>query len=326
MSGIDFSTVLAAARNVPGPHVEGEWRCAVYLSAFDWLSGWRAPADMSRQSLACREWLATHSDLRRVKTVRNRSAFRNVRAPFEELMAAVENRIVECVVVPDIAVFATCFSEARFNVEEVLIPMGFRFIDCARKFDSLHGDVLTYLEDVGRQFNDERQLRSECTRLREGKMLRSRVPYGYVFDDGGVLVDEGVARFVPQIFELASRERWWCSLIEGQVNALGAPGLRQRRNELYGFHRHAGRRWDMGSIRRLVTNPFYTGDYIPSELASKRMRESGIDLADFAVIENHHPALVDRDLFAAANEGLRRNKRACPTEAEGRKPYRGKEI
>ena len=70
-------------------------------------------------------------------------------------------------------------------------------------------------------------------------------------------------------------------------------------------------------------NPFYTGDFAPERLASIRMRKSGIPIGSFPVIEGHHPALVGRELFEEANEGLARNRYACPTKAEGRRPCRG---
>lgn len=136
-------------------------------------------------------------------------------------------------------------------------------------------------------------------------------------------VDGEVAAFVPRIFELAAQGRWWRSKLEGQVRELGCPGPRQRANELYGHNRHAIEGWDYAAIRSMVTNPFYTGDFAPERLASIRMRKSGIPIGSFPVIEGHHPALVGRELFEEANEGLARNRYACPTKAEGKRPCRG---
>ena len=126
MAGFDLSDVLAAARGIPGAREDGRWRCVVYLSAYDWMSGWLRVPDMAAQSAACKAWLSAHGDVRKAETIRNRNAVRNVRAAFDELMRVIENRRADCVVVPDIAVFAPCFSEARFYVEEVLMPMGAR--------------------------------------------------------------------------------------------------------------------------------------------------------------------------------------------------------
>ena len=123
MAGFDLSDVLAAARGIPGAREDGRWRCVVYLSAYDWMSGWLRVPDMAAQSAACKAWLAAHGDARKAETIRNRNAVRNVRAAFDELMRVIENRRADCVVVPDIAVFAPCFSEARFYVEEVLVPI-----------------------------------------------------------------------------------------------------------------------------------------------------------------------------------------------------------
>ena len=106
MAGFDLSDVLAAARGIPGAREDGRWRCVVYLSAYDWMSGWLRVPDMAAQSAACKAWLSAHGDARKAETIRNRNAVRNVRAAFDELMRVIENRRADCVVVPDIAVFA----------------------------------------------------------------------------------------------------------------------------------------------------------------------------------------------------------------------------
>jgi hypothetical protein len=78
--------VLAAARGVPGARKDGRWRCVVYLSAYDWMSGWLRVPDMAAQLAACKAWLSAHGDARKAETIRNCYAVRNVRAAFDELM------------------------------------------------------------------------------------------------------------------------------------------------------------------------------------------------------------------------------------------------
>lgn len=326
MANFYFSDVLAAAQKVPHCLEDGRWRSVVYLSAFDWMHGWLIDPDLTAQSLACKEWLSSNSDLKKVETVRNRNAQRNIHIAFEELMEIIENRRADCVVVPSVSVFATCFSEARFYVEEVLVPMGFRFIDCSRNFDSTTCNTREFFKGLQAEMSDAKALKQERSRLLSGRLIRRNVPYGYVFDESVdclVRVDDEVAPFVPMVFELAAQERWWRAKIEKQVRALGCPGLRQRSNALYGQNQLSMEGWDVVSVRRVVTNPFYMGDFVPQKLASIRMLNSGIPMDTFETISDHHPALVSRELFEAANEGLRRNYCACPTEAEGRKPYNG---
>lgn len=327
MASFDLAAVLAAADPVMGrPKPQNEWRCAVYLSAFDWMTGWRRDADLAWQSRVAKDWLANHGEFRKAMTIRNRNAVRNVHIAFNELMAAVENRKVNAVVVPDVGVLGTCGSEARFYVEDVLVPMGVRFVDCSRGFDSFEGDARGFFKGVQTQMGLERALKCEVERLQTGGLIKRNVPYGYIYDEGcegHVRIDQEVAGFVPRIFELASQERYWRMLLEKQVNELGCPGSRQRRVQLYGFRQKHIDGWDMPTIRAMVRNPFYMGVYDPSHLASARMQASGFDLDGFPVIQGHHPALVSPELFHVANEGLRRNYRACPTEAEGRRPCRG---
>ena len=320
MTRVNLTEVLATVDPVAARRPAG-WECAVYLSAFDWMRGWRRDADLPLQSEMTKRWLNRQRVSRRALTVRNRNASRNVRAAFDELLAAVENRRANAVVVADIAYFATSFSEARFFVKEVFVPMGVRFVDVANGFDTIKHDTEKYLHHVEAEYSGERRLLIETERLREGRLTRVSVPYGYVYDEnaeGFVRHDEETARFVPRIFELAAADRWWTGKLIEQVISLGCPGPLQRKGRALDLGC-----WDIVTIRNLVKNPFYMGVFDPSFHASMRMRDSGLDLDGFGIIEKHHRPLVGRDLFLAANEGLRRNYRACPTEAEGRRPCRG---
>ena len=78
MAGFDLSDVLAAARGIPGAREDGRWRCVVYLSAYDWMSGWLRVPDMAAQSAACKAWLSAHGDARKAETIRNCNAVRSV--------------------------------------------------------------------------------------------------------------------------------------------------------------------------------------------------------------------------------------------------------
>lgn len=320
MKRVNLEEVLAAVDPIASRRPEG-WECAVYLSAFDWMRGWRRDADLPLHSETTKKWLNRQRVSRRVLTVRNRNTSRNVRTAFDELLSAVENRRANAVVVADIAFFATSCSEARFFVKEVFKPMGVRFVDVANRFDSMKCDADDYLKGVVAEYDCERKLMAEAERFKDGRLPRGSVPYGYVYDGdakGFVKPDEEVACFVPRIFELAAAERWWTGKLIEQVRSLGCPGP---------LH-HEGRAldcgsWDIVTIRNPVRNPFYTGVYDPSFHASARMRNSGLDLDGFGIIEDHHQPLASRELFLAANEGLRRNRFACPTEAEGRRPCHG---
>ncbi len=226
MAGFDLSEVLAAARGIPGAREDGRWRCVVYLSAYDWMSGWLRVPDMAAQSAACKAWLAAHGDARKAETIRNRNAVRNVRAAFDELMRVIENRRADCVVVPDIAVFAPCFSEARFYVEEVLVPMGFRFVDCARGFDTQSGDVRAYFKGLQTEMSDALALHAEHDRLASGGLIRRNVPFGYVFDEDapcGVRVDGEVAAFVPESSSLPPRGAGGAASWRARCASSGAP-------------------------------------------------------------------------------------------------------
>lgn len=330
---IDFGEVLRAAHPSLKPGPNNVWQCAVWLSAFDWQGGAEEPeSTLSAQSQVCKAYLARHADLQRACTFRNRATSRNVEAEFDRLMDTVEDRAVDAVVVPSITCFGPTYSEATFYVERVLIPAGVRFIDVSARFDSEGGGAKKYLKRVYDNYGRHIQAERELARLREGRVMKASVPYGYIFDPShpaGVCVDELVAGAVKAIFQLAAQEEYTAGSLIQQISALGAPSPRDRKLDLAGREPDIWRpaiAWEMPAVRLLVANPFYAGIYDPARMASARVAGTPA-VESLPRLIGHHEALVTSDLQEAAIASLERNKGRKPKRAEGRKGGRyGKKI
>lgn len=320
---VDFGDVLRAAHPRVRPTAKDMWRCAVWLSAFDWQGMTMEPSDMlSAQSQACKAYLARHTDLQRKCTFRNRATSRNVEAEFDRLMDTVENRTVDAVVVPTITCFGPTYSEAAFYVEHVLLPAGVRFVDVSVGFDSQHGGAKRYLKRIYDGFESYVQAERELDRLREGRVAKNRVPYGYVFapdSPGGVRIDEAVADAVRSIFKFAAQEEYTASSLLEQISNLNAPSPRERKLDLAGRKSDIWRQpipWSMVAVRMMVKNPFYTGAYDPAFMATS-MVATKPEVLGLPMLAGHHPALVTRELQEKAISSLEKNKGSMPKRPNG---------
>jgi len=120
------------------------------------------------------------------------------------------------------------------------------------------------------------------------------VCFGYKRGDNGKLaIDEPDAKVVRKIFEMRADgyslgriANWLCE------NKIPSPTGKPR--------------WSRESISKLLKNEKYTGDvllqktFVEDLFSGKQVKNKG-ELEKF-LIQGHHPAIVSRELFAAANK------------------------
>jgi len=159
-----------------------------------------------------------------------------------------------------------------------------------------------YLRDLSRNV-----LRGQVAKARQGRGADGSAPYGYrVEDDRRVIVPEEAA-VVRRIFE----EYLSGGAIRGVATSLNADGIPSPR----------GKQWRSSTIRSLLVNRKYTGDFIwgkyaagyyhgmndgeiiPRQKTDKRQSTSPIEHPD------HFEAIVDRKTFEAVQKRLKRQRR-----------------
>ncbi|MBN1628247.1 MAG: recombinase family protein, partial [Thermoleophilia bacterium] len=151
---------------------------------------------------------------------------------------------------------------------------------------------------------------------KEGRYCGGIVPYGYRVDGY-----KNTARLVPQdeplpsclmseaevichIYSRLAIDGWSCRQVATELNDLGIPtkytieGRGVRGKAVQG-------RWGAGRIRNMVVNPVYRGELLYGRRSTKSRQ----------VIKATVPALVDEDLWQAAQETLTRN-RICAKNTE----------
>jgi len=145
--------------------------------------------------------------------------------------------------------------------------------------------ILGLLSAFERELTGERVKASAIARVRQGKWVGGRVPYGYkLIEDGKplpngrqphkIVFDEKIAPYLKVIWEMAADN-----------NSLTQIGLELRKRGLKTMN---GKEWRRQVISRIVKNPFYKG----------YLQYNG------ELHKGNHPALVDERLWEKANRIL----------------------
>jgi DNA invertase Pin-like site-specific DNA recombinase len=205
-------------------------------------------------------------------------------------------------------------------------------------FDDVTDRVLHAVkQDLGRaaysQSLSANVSRSCLARAREGKWNGGRVPFAYVVGPDHFLApgDPAEVEAVRALFALVA-SGMSAVRVARELERLGAPRPK-----------YGSRRWTKSTVYGIVTNLKYTGamDYgnlhqgkyhecsaggvrkrhrAPKTAAGRR-RQVGAPPGDVVVVENTHPALVDRDLWERAQRALAANRMECRTGDKQKRRY-----
>ncbi len=151
-------------------------------------------------------------------------------------------------------------------------------------------------------------------RFRDGSFKGAKAPYGYrKTGEGRYETEPGEAAVVRRIFAGLAEGRS-SAVIAGELNAAGIPTWSAA-------HGYGDTLWSGGRIRQIARNRFYVGDMLCQKTyrdESYRQRPNRGEL-DSYLLENAHPAIIDRETFAKADASIRRNAAKFGLEKAGKK-------
>ena len=124
-------------------------------------------------------------------------------------------------------------------------------------------------------------------KVRRGEYNGGRVPYGYRVVDQKYVIDDEESENVKELFDLYNQ------------------GLGYLKVALYmndkGLRFIDGKLWSDYHIRHIINNPFYVGDYIAQKYTKVKVdgrRKQTVNPKEkWVVYKNHHPAIIERDLW-----------------------------
>jgi site-specific DNA recombinase len=167
--------------------------------------------------------------------------------------------------------------------------------------------------------------RSALARAKEGKWVCGAPPYGYAVGPEGLLIlgDEAKVEAVRWLFKRYAGSSASLGDMARELADRGAPPPR-------------GGKWTRYTVRAILVNPAYLGDFVWNvnsrakyhQIAgddvkavrgkpTTKSRKRHNDTADRVAIKDNHPALVDRDSFAACAKKMKASRWARTTPVEG---------
>ncbi len=254
------------------------------------------------------------------------------RPGFMKMIEDIRTGKVNCVIVKDLSRFGRNYLEAG-NYLDIFFPiMNVRFIAINDNIDSyLYPSSLNNISASFKNVMNEEYSRDISNKIRStfvakresGEYICGFPLYGYVRDPnehGKLLLDNEAAAVVKQIFEWFS-EGYSYRGITFRLNELGIPSPNKYKSLKYSNYRRSRSSglWTIPTIKGILSNQMYTGDLVQGKYEKinhkvKKIRRLNEDR--WVIIEAHHDAIVDKELFVNVQNLMHRDMRVSPKQKE----------
>lgn len=252
------------------------------------------------------------------------------RPHFQEMMRAIEDGKIDCIVVKDLSRFGREHIDMGRYLFQQFPNHNIRFIAITDGYDNVQEDDSAHLlVSVKNLFNDNYcrdtsvKIRSHLdVRRRSGKFIGSFAAYGYLKDPkdkNHLLIDDEAATVVRDIFT------WKISGmsnqgIADQLNSLGVLSpmeYKQAKGVNYGsgYKVHAKALWSSATVRRILTSVVYLGIMEQGKRTTpnyKIKREIQRPREEWIRVEGTHDPIIDQEDFDLVARLLMLDTRTTP--------------
>lgn len=281
-------------------------------------------------------YISNHEDLEFVETYIDDGFTRtNFKRPsFQRLIRDIEDGKISCVIVKDLSRFGREHISVDNYLENIFPLKGVRFISLTENIDSyknpqkMQSIEIPFRNLINEEYAKDisRKTRASLeSKRKQGKYVSGFTPYGYIKDTNDknkLMIDEQASKIVHHIFT------WFIgglnqTQISNKLNALeiqsplahkvyrGIAKKPKSANEDT-FHM-----WTSGKVRNILGNEIYTGNLLQGKTTSishKIRRRDPLPKEEWAIVENTHEAIIDKDMFESVRRLLK--KRVKPNRIE----------
>lgn len=153
--------------------------------------------------------------------------------------------------------------------------------------------ILLVFAELERKTTSERVAATMLTRAKDGKWNGANIPYGYEYNKETKypVLNEKEAEVVKAIFSNYASMRSLVKVVKWLMDN--------------GYTTKHGGKWFATTVKQIINNPFYIGT-LRYNMTHGATRKSNAP-EDVIVVENAHPALIDKALFEKCNRILAAN-------------------
>lgn len=298
---------------------------------------------IENQSLVLHEYAASMPEAFRAEVLEfidNGYTGTNFERPqVQRLIEMVRENRIDCIIVKDFSRFGRNSIETGYFIERVFPLFHTRFISVSDDYDSdnFKGDTggmdVAFKYLISEYYSRDMSIKTKSAkyaRMRRGEYQSKICPYGYRKSaDGRMEPDPEAAQVVRLIFEM-SVQGINAAAIARELYARNIPTPGEYK-AAHGNHTHDISRthgiWCSSTILRMLEDERYLGTYIIGKRAVTEVGGSHVRMKDrdkWIVIPNHHPALIDRDVFEKSKE--KQLRFSLPKKKKGIHPLTGKVV
>ena len=257
-----------------------------------------------------RDYLSCHPELREcgMKVDDGFTGSNFQRPAFQSMIDDIKAGKCNCVVVKDLSRFGRDHLEAGEYIERIFPFLGVRFIAINDHYDSLHRNpesdelIIPFKNLINRDASIKIRSQLEIKRKR-GDFIGSFAVYGYQKDPEDhhrLVVDDCAASVIRDMF------RW-------KLEGISAADIADKLNEAgiltpLDYKMHQGMRyntpfrtkadsvWSANMVLRILQNPIYIGTLAQGRVTTPSYKVKRLvrkPREEWAVLENHHEAIVD---------------------------------
>ncbi len=262
-----------------------------------------------------RDYLSRHPELREfgMKVDDGFTGSNFDRPAFQEMMEDVRAGKVNCIVVKDLSRFGRNYLEAGKYIEKIFPFLQVRFIAINDNYDSLYSNtesdelVLPFKNLLNEAYcrDTSVKIRSQLEiKRKRGDFIGSFAVFGYKKDPNDhhrLIIDDYAANVVRDIFKW-KLEGISSGDIADRLNAKGIYTPMDYKRSLglrysTAFRSKQESVWSAGMVLRILKNPTYIGTLEQGRVTTPSYKVKRLvykPRAEWAIVENHHEAIIDR--------------------------------
>ena len=233
------------------------------------------------------------------------------RPGFNDMMKAVREKRVDCIVVKDLSRFGRDYIESGKYIQKIFPMLGIRFIAINDGYDSAdtgnqsNDFVLPFKNLINDSYCRDISIKSRSNlevKRRNGEFVNNFAVFGYMRspdDKHKLIVDEEAAVIVRNIFNW-KQEGWNAQQIANHLNKLHFPSPMEYKkkcgqNFRTSFKTKTTAEWSAVAVLRILKNPVYTGILEQGKTTTPNYKVKTKVVKDeskWARVENAHEAII----------------------------------
>jgi len=238
------------------------------------------------------------------------------RPGFEDMMSAVREKRIDCIVVKDLSRFGRDYIESGKYIQKIFPMLGIRFIAINDGYDSAdtgnqsNDFVLPFKNLINDSYCRDISIKSRTNlevKRRNGEFVNNFAVYGYMRspdDKHKLIIDEEAAKTVRNIFNW-KQDGWNAQQIANHLNKLHIPSPLEYKkkcghNYRTSFKTKTTAQWSAVAVLRILKNAVYTGVLEQGKTTTPnykvKMRVAK-DESKWARVENAHEAIITATQF-----------------------------